>query len=129
MSIGTTSLSQTLGQWIGVAGVRGRFLLRWQSGVLLDAIGGGGAEPGLGRGDGRRIGLAEIHEKPHLAIGDVSAGQGIGSSSREETRPYTGRRDRQNAAPSGATPLAGFATPVGLRPPFVTNPATLSHPD
>ena len=28
-----------------------RFLLRRKSGVLLDAIGGGGAEPGLGRGD------------------------------------------------------------------------------
>jgi hypothetical protein len=34
-----------------------------------------------------------------------------------------------NRAPSGGTPFAGFATPVGLRPPAVTNPATLSHPD
>ena len=25
--------------------------------------------------------------------------------------------------------VAKFATPVGLRPPFVTHPATLSHPD
>jgi hypothetical protein len=32
-------------------------------------------------------------------------------------------------APYGATLFAGFATSVGLRPPAVTNPATLSHPD
>jgi hypothetical protein len=32
-------------------------------------------------------------------------------------------------APSGDTLIAGFATPVGLRPPAITNPATLSHPD
>jgi len=32
-------------------------------------------------------------------------------------------------APYGAAPFAGFATSVGLRPPSVTHPATLSHPD
>ncbi|HTV87591.1 MAG TPA: hypothetical protein VME41_01110, partial [Stellaceae bacterium] len=30
-----------------------------------------------------------------------------------------------NAPPSGATPFAGFATSVGLRPPSVAHPATL----
>ena len=41
----------------------------------------------------------------------------------------------QPAAIAGRAPLsraavvAGFATPVGLRPPCVTNPATFSHPD
>jgi transposase len=50
--------------------------LRWEPGILLDAIGGGGAEPGLGRGNARRLGLAETHEQPHLAIGDVATGQG-----------------------------------------------------
>jgi len=29
----------------------------------------------------------------------------------------------------GAMPVAGFATSLGLRPPAVTHPATLSHPD
>ncbi len=38
------------------------FLLRREAGVLFDAIGGGGAEPGLGRGDDRRLGLAQTHE-------------------------------------------------------------------
>jgi hypothetical protein len=32
-------------------------------------------------------------------------------------------------APCGAAPFGGFATSVGLRPPSVTHPATLSHPD
>src|SRR6202795_5298889 len=56
-----------------------RFLLRREPGVLFDAIGGGGAEPGLGRSNALRLGLAETHEKPRLAIGDVAGGQGAGS--------------------------------------------------
>src|SRR5205085_2450047 len=36
-----------------------RSLLRTEPGVLLNAIGGRGAEPGFGRGNGRRLGLAE----------------------------------------------------------------------
>jgi len=38
-------------------------------------------------------------------------------------------RTPENTAPCGAAPVARFATSVGLRPPFVTHPATLSHPD
>src|SRR5438105_3540859 len=38
-------------------------------------------------------------------------------------------RSPENTAPCGAAPVARFATPVGLRPPFVTHPATLPHPD
>jgi hypothetical protein len=38
-------------------------------------------------------------------------------------------RPPENTAPCGAPPVARFATPVGLRPPFVAHPATLSHPD
>ena len=38
-----------------------RLLLRGKSRILLDAIGGGRAEPGLGRGDDRRFGLSEPH--------------------------------------------------------------------
>jgi hypothetical protein len=43
--------------------------------LLLDAIGGGSAEPGLGGGNRWRLGLAETHEQPRLAISDVAAGQ------------------------------------------------------
>src|SRR5439155_6271469 len=39
------------------------------------------------------------------------------------------RRPPENTAPCGAPPVARFATPVGLRPPFVAHPATLPHPD
>src|SRR5262249_7213938 len=45
-------------QWIGPSTATRRFLLRRQSRILFDAIRGGGAEPGLGRGNGRRLGLA-----------------------------------------------------------------------
>src|SRR5438309_12014435 len=38
-------------------------------------------------------------------------------------------RPPENTAPCGAPPVARFATPVGLRPPFVAHPATLPHPD
>ena len=48
-------------QRIGPSTAAWRFLLRRQSPILFDAIGGGGAEPGLGRGNGRRLGLAETH--------------------------------------------------------------------
>src|SRR6266481_3158090 len=38
-------------------------------------------------------------------------------------------RPPENTAPYGPPPVSRFATLVGLRPPFVTHPATLSHPD
>src|SRR5206468_6667481 len=43
--------------------------------------------------------------------------------------PIDRPRPPENAAPCGAPPVARFATPVGLRPPFVAHPATLPHPD
>src|SRR6202030_830533 len=77
----------------------------------------------------------------HLAVGDVAAGQAAGPHRREEPLPYRPTaiarrqgplgpaRRPQEARPPGAPPVARFATPVGLRPPFVTHPATLPHPD
>src|SRR5204863_6391980 len=38
--------------------------------------------------------------------------------------PIDRPRPPENTAPYGARPDARFATPVGLRPPFVTHPAT-----
>lgn len=76
-----------------------RFLLRRQPRVLLDAIGGGGAEPGLGRGNAHRFGVAETHEQPHLAIGDVATGQGAVPHRREEPASYPAGRDRQTTRP------------------------------
>src|SRR5271157_6411244 len=73
--------------------------LRREPRVLFDAIGGGGAEPGFGRGNTRRFGLAETHEQPHLAIGDVATGQGAVPHRREEPASYPAGRDRQTTRP------------------------------
>ena len=98
-SNGTTSLSQTVGQRIAPSAAARRFLLRRQSRILFDAIGGGGAEPGFGRGNGRRLGLAETHVQPHLAVGDVAAGQAAVPHRREEPASYPAGRDRQKTRP------------------------------
>src|ERR1700730_16297550 len=50
----------------------------------------------------------------------------IGVKNPLPIRPATTARRR---ASFGGTPIAGFATSVGLPPPAVTHPATLSHPD
>src|SRR5215471_8329678 len=63
------------GQRIATSAAARRFLLRRQPWILFDTIGGGGAEPGFGRRNGRRISVAETHIQPHLAVGDVAAGQ------------------------------------------------------
>src|SRR6266446_6920780 len=75
-------------QRIATSAAARRFLLRRQPWILFDAIGGGGAEPGLGRGNGRRLGLAETHIQPHLAVGDVAAGQAAVPHRREEPASY-----------------------------------------
>jgi hypothetical protein len=74
-------------------------LLRRELGVILDAIRGGGAEPGLGRSNSRRLALAETHVQPHLAIGDVATGQGAVPHRREEPASYPAGRDRQPTRP------------------------------
>src|SRR6202047_4652830 len=76
-----------------------RSLLRREPGILFDAISSGNAEPGLGRGNNRRLGLAETHVQPHLAIGDVAAGQAAVPHRREEPASYPAGRDRQKTAP------------------------------
>src|ERR1700757_136838 len=63
-----------LSQRVATSAATRRFLLRWQPWILFDAIGGGGTEPCLGRGNSRRVGLAKTPVKPHLAVGDVAAG-------------------------------------------------------
>ena len=46
-----------------------------------------------------------------------------------KTRLLSSRPQSPDPAPIRARAVAGFATPVGLRPPHVANPATCSHPD
>jgi hypothetical protein len=54
---------------------------------------------GLGRGDARRLGLAETHVQPRLAIGDVAPGQAAVPHRREEPASYPAGRDRQPTRP------------------------------
>src|SRR5260370_25889518 len=75
-------------EWIGTAPLPGRLLLGWKPGVLFKPVSGGRAESSFGGGNGRRISATQVHEKPHLTIGDVSAGQRIGPLEREN-RPLT----------------------------------------
>jgi hypothetical protein len=72
-----------------------RFLLRRQPRILFEAIGRSSAEPGLGCGNTRRLGLAKTHVQPHLAVGDVAAGQAAVPHRSEEPASYPAGRDHQ----------------------------------
>src|SRR5438105_1504813 len=106
-----------LSQRIATSAATRRFLLRWQPSILFETIGGGGAEPGFGRGNARRLGSAETHIQPHLAVGDVAAGQAAVPHSREEPTSYRPTATPGNTAPCGAAPVARFATPSGYALP------------
>src|SRR5689334_15469978 len=77
-----------LSQRISTSAATRRFLLRRQPWILFETIGGGGAEPGFRRGNARRLGSAETHIQPHLAVGDVAAGQAAVPHWREEPASY-----------------------------------------
>jgi hypothetical protein len=76
--------------------------LRREPQILLNTIGSGSAEPGLCCGNRRRVGLAETHVKPRLAIGDVAPGQASASLSlvlpRENRTQLCGTFGRPAAA-------------------------------
>src|SRR6202040_4470833 len=117
-----------LRQRIAPSAAARRSLLRRQPRILFDTIGGRGAEPGFGRGNSRRLGLAETHVQPHLAVGDVAAGQAAVPHGVKNPLPNGRPRPPDNTAPCGATPFARFADLVGRRPPSATPPETPSHP-
>src|SRR5205823_6487812 len=106
-----------LSQRISTSAATRRLLLRRQPWILFETIGGGGAEPGFGRGNARRLGSAETHIQPHLAVGDVAAGQAAVPHSREEPTSYRPTATPGNTAPCGAAPVARFATPSGYALP------------
>jgi hypothetical protein len=76
-----------VGQWIGAAALARRLLLRRQPRIGLDPITGRGREPGLGGCRGRGAGGHRTHEKPHLVVVDVEAGQAWIPRLREEPNP------------------------------------------
>jgi len=48
---------------------------------------------------------------------------------REELAPYPPTTTARPRVPLRDRAVAGFATSVGLCPPYLTHPATVSHPD
>src|ERR1700758_1254888 len=94
-----------LSERIATSAATRRFLLRRQPWILFDAIGGGGAEPGFGRGNARRLGFAETHKNPHLAAGDGAAGQAAVPHRRKEPASYrptaTARKHGPSEGPAG----------------------------
>ena len=105
-SIGRTSFSQTSANGSARRRSRGVFFWAGKSGILFKPVGGGRAETGLCTGDGWRMVATQVHEKPHLLIGDMSAGQRIGPLERE-SRSFTSRRYRQMRPFGRSTPLLG----------------------
>ncbi len=74
------------GERIRSAAIPRRLPLRRQHRLLLHAIRRGRADGRLGRRDGRRVGLPELHEKPHLVIGYVAAGHKVIPPNRKNHR-------------------------------------------
>jgi hypothetical protein len=77
-----------------------------QPGIVLEAVGARGCNPRLDGSNRRHLGLTETHIQPHLAIGDVAAGQGAVPQQRE--KPL----DTQSAV------IAGCATCFASGPPL-----------
>src|SRR5258708_3377950 len=99
LSKGTTSLSQTAASGSLPPAPAWRSLLRREPEVLLNAIGGGGAEPGLGPRQRSPSRFGATHIQPHLAVGDVAAGQDAVPHRREEPASYPTGHDRQPTRP------------------------------
>src|SRR5271163_4588599 len=94
--------------------------------VLLEAISRGGTDRRLRGRDRRAVCLSERHVKPHLVIGDVAAGQWMDPSMRRSIHGADRSRSHDDPLLEGLSrqPFAGLASPVGLRPPYDTSPAT-----
>lgn len=94
-------------------------LLRWEPRVLCDAIARGTADIRLRGGHLDRVGLSELHEKPHLLIGYVST-RHKGGSPFQKTPSLPARPQTQT--PIRGARGGGTVPTVGLRPPSVTAP-------
>jgi hypothetical protein len=62
--------------------------------------------------------LAKTHIQPHLAVGDMAARQARFLIGVKNPLAIDRPRPPENTAPCGASPVARFANPLGLRPPF-----------
>ena len=115
------------GERIGPPAPAWRQLLRGKPGVFVEPVGRGRAEAGLRAGNASRVASSQVHEKPHLTIGDMGARQRIGPLERR--KPILTQPPLPPDAALKADAAAAGASPVGLRPPFDTPAAAHSHPD
>ena len=94
--------------------------------ILFEAIGRGETDRCLRGRDRRAVCLSERHVKPHLVIGDMAPGQWVDPSMRRSIHRAGRSRSHDDPIPEGLSrqPFAGLASPVGLRPPYDTSPAT-----
>jgi len=96
---------ENVGERVGAAALARNLPLRGQPRILLDAIGRGRADRRLRRRDGRRVGLPELHEKPHLVIGYVAAGHKV-IPPIGKTTGIPGRPRSQDDALKGSPPTS-----------------------
>ena len=108
-------LVEDAGQRIGSATATRRRLLRWQARILLDAVGRGDAEPGLGGRAGRPVSQSELHVEPHLVIVDVTSGHGTLSRKRDPC--FIPDSPRPPTRPEGAIGECGVGTVPGYARP------------
>jgi len=107
---------ENAGRRVGAPAAAPHRLLGRQARILLDAIGARCADRCLCRRDGRRMGLSELHVKPHLLIGYVAAGHKAGPPNRKDhrrTRPTAiTRKAQEQAAAAGRKLRSGYALPA-----------------
>ena len=100
-----------------------RLLLRRQPRTTFDAMGGRGAEPAFGLGNGRRLGLTQTRMEPHLTAGNVATGQAAAPHRREQLACCLAHRDRQKTPPMRGLSVARFVTSAELPRAYVPHPA------
>ena len=76
------------GQRVWTAPTPRHLLLRRQARIGDQPISAGCADPGLRRSDWHGVGLVELHEKPHLAVGDMAPRQSSVPQKHGKTEPY-----------------------------------------
>lgn len=124
LSSGTTSLSNISAS--GSGRVRPRWSFFWKARVARETVAGRGGDAGLGGRRGHAVGLSEVHEEPHLLVGDMAAGHGRAPTKKGALslcrptaitgQPHLRRRLTKNAGGqlrSGRTALP--ASPTGVR--------------
>ncbi len=65
------------------------FLLRGQPRIVLNPVGARGRDPCFGGGNTDRVGLSQTHERRHLVVVDVEAGQNLIPQKMRRIKSFT----------------------------------------